>query len=146
MDLRARRIAGSLVLALILLHWTFGLPEVASWLRDPGGPGVVAVVLAIAWFVADRVWLAAGILWHRFASPAVQRAYRPTWPHMLGAAGVSLGLHLLLLVLLLTMSRNVAPDWGGLARSLLTVAAVTYVVWPAIVLRCRQWRSRMSLP
>lgn len=78
-------------------------------------------------------------MWDSCTSPDAKRAYCASWPHVLGAAGISLGLYLLVLLFVLTMGRNITVDWGRLVRSLLIVAMLGYLYWPEMV---EGWRRR----
>ncbi len=136
------RIAGSLVVALLLLFVMFGA---RGWIGEPGGVWGAAVLMAIVGLIVYRVWPTYGYLREFFTMPEAKRAYRPTWPHVIGAIGISLGVHLLFVLFLLTISRDIIINYGGWLRSMVIFAALAYLSWPAIVVKWRRmWRRTAS--
>lgn len=138
MDASWRRFFGSLVCAALLLPWVFGIDRLP---RDADDAASFALFLGICWFIAWRAWPAVAITWEFLASPEVKRAYAPTWPHVLRAFGLGLGLLLAPALFLLTMSSNIEVDLGDLARTLLVYTLIFYIAWPAIVVRWRRLRA-----
>lgn len=138
MDASWRQFIGLLVCAALLLPWLFGIDRLPS---DADDAASFALFLGICWLIAWRAWPAVEIAWEFFAAPEVKRAYRPTWSHVLGAVGLSLGLLLAPALFLLTLSRNIEADLGGMVRQGLLYALVFYIAWPAIVVRWRRLRA-----
>jgi hypothetical protein len=141
MDAAWQQLFGSLGCAVLLLHWQIGLDRL-TW--DPNDVMIFLVVLGICWLITWRAWPAVEIAWKILASPEVKRAYRPTWPHVLGALGVSVGLGVLTAFPLLMAGRDSDVDFGGLAGGVLLFALVFYIAWPALVGRWRRMRGQSA--
>ncbi len=137
LDASWRRFLGSLGYAVLLLHWQIGIDRL-NW--DANDVTVFLVVMGICWLITWRAWPAVEITWNFFTSPEAKRAYRPTWSHVLGALGLSLGLGLMFALLLLIAGRGSDVDPGGLGRGVLLFALIFYIAWPAIVVRWRRLR------
>lgn len=134
-----RRIVGSLGIAVLILNWMFGADNLT---RDFSDVANGSIVLAVIWLITYRAWPALEITWDFFTSPEAKRAYRPTWPHVLGAFGLSLGVQLFLVLFALTLSRNIEVDPWALLRTVLIDAVIAYIAWPAVVMKWRHWRAR----
>jgi hypothetical protein len=126
---------------VLILLWVFGLDDLT---RDSGDVANFTIVLTVIWLITWRAWPAVEITWEFFTSPAAKRAYRPTWSHVLGALGLGLGLTLLPALFLLTVSRNIEANLGGLGLRLLLYSLGFYIAWPAMVVRWRRLRTRSA--
>jgi hypothetical protein len=143
MDASWRQFLGSLASAVLLLHWQIGLDRL-TW--DPNDAMVILVILGICWLITWRAWPAVEITWDFFTSPEAKRAYRPTWPQVLGALGLGLVLAVATAIPLLLAGRESDVDFGARAQGGLLVALIFFIAWPALVVRWRQARTRSGKP
>ena len=140
MDASWRHFFGSLGCALLLLNWLLGIDRL-TW--DPNDVTIFLIILGICWLITWRAWPAVEIAWEFFASPAAKRAYRPTWPHVLGAFGLSLGIALASALPLLMAGRGDDVDFGARSGGVLLLALILYIVWPVIAMTWRRLRTLM---
>ena len=122
---------------MLLLHWQFGIDRLA-W--ESNDLATLGVVLAMCWLITWRAWPALEITRAFLISPEAGLAYRPTWPHVLGALGLGLVWPVATAIPLLLADRASDVDFGARTRGGLLLALICYIVWPALVIKWRQVR------
>lgn len=136
----ARRVAGSITLAIAAFLWLFR--ERLQLLNSDGNAPAVFVILLIFAIIAYRAWPAFEIIWELSRTAAGRQAMWTNSHRVVGAMGFSALILLALFMFLRTLSSNITVEWLSVLRSFLVLTLLGYFVYPKIFVSWRRWRAR----
>jgi hypothetical protein len=140
MNPAARRVAASIVLAIVAFLWLFR--ESLHLLTTTDDAVVVFVILLILAIIAYRAWPAVEIIWELSRTPEGRQAMWTNSHRVVGAMGFSALIILALFLMMRTLSSNITVQWSGVLRTFLVLALLGYFVYPKIFVTWRRWRTR----
>jgi hypothetical protein len=136
----ARRVAGSIALAVAAFLWLFR--DRLHLLTSDGNAPVVFVILVIFAIIAYRAWPAFEIIWELAHTPEGRQAMWTNSHRLVGAMGFSALVILALFLMMRTLSSNITVQWSGVLRTFLLLTLLGYFVYPKIFVTWRHWRTR----